>query len=177
MSCPSKSKSGNARLLAFVAGRLTNVEANQVASHLQSCPSCKEFVSSQETVWDLLDGWSADIVTAAPLSADFDQKLYQRIAAAPAETVWERLAYTASRWIARPALPLAVVTVLAVTGFFAGRPNSAVAPSVSLKNAVVARPQTDAVDGEQLNKALDDLQLLHQLDPGKDEAQSASQRI
>ena len=37
MSCPSKSKSGNARLLAFVAGRLTNVEANQVASHLQSC--------------------------------------------------------------------------------------------------------------------------------------------
>ena len=41
---------------------------------MEICPACREFAAAQRVMWSALDTWEA-----APVSQDFDRRLYQRI--------------------------------------------------------------------------------------------------
>ena len=74
MNCPIESPEGPALLLAYGSRRLDAHAAAALEQHLESCSACREFVAGQSAVWNALDLWEA-----APVSPDFDRRLYRRI--------------------------------------------------------------------------------------------------
>src|SRR5436190_8687608 len=89
MLCPMKSPENAALedaelLLVYCARELSPVVSAALERHIEICPACREFVQGQQAVWHALDGWEA-----APVSMDFDRRLYQRIE--QRSTVWDRL--------------------------------------------------------------------------------------
>ena len=63
-----------ALLLDYAAGKLAQETAANMEQHMETCPACAEFVRGQRAVWQALEGWEA-----APVSMDFDRRLYARI--------------------------------------------------------------------------------------------------
>src|ERR1035438_3982547 len=61
-------------LLEFAAGRLDEEARMRLERHTEVCPACREFASGQRAVWEALDAWES-----APVSPDFDRRLYGRI--------------------------------------------------------------------------------------------------
>src|SRR5208283_2346762 len=88
-------------LLDYAAGRLNTVSAARLEKHMASCAECAAFSREQAMVWDALDAWKP-----APVSLDFNRRLWQRIDAAEAEPWYRRLAAVlrATPW--KPAIPL-----------------------------------------------------------------------
>ena len=92
---------------------------------------------SQRALWHTLDQW-----TPAEISPDFDARLYARIEREEAVPLWKR--WLAWGW--RPALVTAVAAAAIVIGLFVHQPQP---PS-----------RTDTVDIDQVEHALEDLDLL-----------------
>jgi len=139
MKCPLEGKRSEV-LLAYTAGNLDAAEVAPLESHLENCPGCREFVRAQDEVWDALDVWEP-----APVSADFDRKLYRRIGQ---QVSWfDR--------VMRPFQP-----------FWLGRavPVAACAAVVLMAVLLVQRtPQVDVPQPEQVVAALDEMDALSQL--------------
>ena len=169
MKCLSKSASGNALLLDHAAGRLKGGQAAKTAAHLRGCQVCQETVNGQAQVWMLLDNWQPE-----PVSRSFNRQLYARIAQEPPPTIWGFLLNFLNGSVTRPALPLAAFSLLVIAGFYLERPHVS---TVTNPAAVEAPTSVSPGDAEQLDKALDDLHLLHQLDLVKDEAPDASKAM
>jgi hypothetical protein len=165
MICPLKTKRGRAFALQCAAGQ-PNPEYR---AHMLECPDCAEFLSSQQAVSDLLGEWELPLV-----SPDFDGGVYRRIREAPAESLRERVARWCSICFARPALPLGAASVLILVGFFVSVPwrSTDIRTPVGSQTTISAGT-LPAEDAQQVNEAVDDLQLLHQLDV-QDEAPHAS---
>jgi hypothetical protein len=103
----------------------------------------------------------------------FNRGVYGRIDKAGPERLAARLARAFASWIPRPALTIPFAAMLLLGSLCLDRPIANVPPAP-------ATPVTQAVttgDAEQLTNALDDLQLLHQLDLVKDEAPDASRSM
>ena len=134
--------------------------------HLRQCEDCNDRVTAHANLWTLLGDWDA-----SPVSASFNRELYARIQKECSSGWWGSLSRVLNGWVARPAMPLAALSFLVFVGFYLERPE-AITPAVP---AVAEVPVTVTPnDADQLDKALDDLQLLHQLDVVKDEAAQAS---
>ena len=145
MICPQES--GNTEyLLDYAAGKLNAEAQAQFESHLSVCPACHELAGGQQSVWQALDAFEVPAV-----SADFDHKLYARIDQLPTPW-WKRLMQPVSRH----AVPIgAVAGVVVLAGMFLMRPDaSPVAPPIQ-KTA-----QVQTISAEQLETALDDMQML-----------------
>ncbi len=168
MKCPSKSPAGSARLIGYVAGRLNAHEAAGLTAHLRHCEACSRFVSRQSEVWSLLDEW-----TPAPPRPGFAGSVFARIRQAPPEPLRRRLARAFGAWIPRPAFTVPLATALLLGTFFLGRPAAEQTPLATVPTAQAVT----TYDADQLKSALDDLQLLHQLDLVKDEAPDASRSM
>jgi hypothetical protein len=152
MSCPLQQRETAEVLLDYASRRAAPELAEAFERHMESCPACREFARDQHAVWGALDAWEA-----MPVSSDFDARLLRRIEEEEQRTVWAQLwaAFTApfSVFAWRPALPVAAacVTILAVflvRGPVAGPP-------------VPAR--TETVDIEQVERTLDDINMLREL--------------
>ena len=74
MNCPLETRGNTEPLVAYSAQRLDAAEAAPLEKHLAECARCSEFVHGQQAVWQVLDTWEAE-----PVSADFDRRLYRRI--------------------------------------------------------------------------------------------------
>jgi len=74
MRCPIETPESAELLLAYCSRKLDAASTTILEEHLEVCPACRSFVESQRTVWQALDTWEA-----APVSPDFDRRLYQRI--------------------------------------------------------------------------------------------------
>ena len=74
MNCPMEKPEGAERLVAYCARKLDARSTAAVEEHLPGCGVCASFVRGQNAVWAALDNWEA-----APVSADFDRRLHQRI--------------------------------------------------------------------------------------------------
>ena len=74
MNCPMESQESSALLLAFSSNRLDPDKAVPVQRHVETCSACQQFLAGQAAVWEALDMWKPE-----PVSADFDRRLYQRI--------------------------------------------------------------------------------------------------
>jgi len=133
MICLTKNDQGAELLTGYLAKTLDTAGMAEVDRHIQECADCRGLVS----VWEKLDEFAAPEVTA-----DFDARLYARMAADDARQPWWR------RLLWRPAVPLVAAGALVGLGLLMvpRTPNVATQPN--------------QMDIEQVAQAVDDLDLL-----------------
>src|ERR1035441_7544551 len=152
MNCPIQTEETAELLLAYTARRLDPAKTAILESHMDVCPECAEFRVRQELVWQALDAWEAPSVTA-----DFNRRLYQRIESEAVAPWYVRL-FTTPWVVWKPAIPLACAALVVVAGFLFDHPLSVNSP------AATPAIRVSVTEAEQVENALDDLQLLRQLD-------------
>lgn len=60
MRCPWTSRGGEAKLVAFVAGKVRGPEGSRLRVHLDDCVRCSEYVAGQKAIWQLMDEWEPE---------------------------------------------------------------------------------------------------------------------
>ncbi len=160
MYCPMQAGEGAEMILAYCARRLEPERAALLERHLEDCESCRALVEGQKAVWEALNVWEA-----MPVAPDFDRRLYRRVEAEAELGWWRRLFRPVAPVSLKPVLPLAAASV-AVLAVWLSRPPAVVGPG--------PQPQFEPVDIEQVETALEDLDMLHQLAraPGLDPSQT-----
>jgi anti-sigma factor RsiW len=152
MNCPLESEENSALLLAYSSGRLDAESAVQVLRHLDTCPACQSFVQSQAAVWESLDDWHA-----APVSADFDRRLHERIERQMAW--WDRLLRPVRPLLSVRGLPIAAAAgVLIMAGVLLERPTAVLPP------AIPQSAQAETLQPDQVQHAVNELEMLNQFD-------------
>jgi hypothetical protein len=174
MSCSIKSEENTDQLLAFCAGTLGREAASEMALHLKSCPECARVYSAQASVWQALDAWSA-----APVSTDFDRRLFARIEAENAAPWWQRELQRISAAvgdflrpvIAQPAFALSAIALVIGAGFVFDHPAKVYSPSA------IATVRGTGVEVEKVESSLEDMEMLRQFDAGTDEKESTAKSM
>jgi anti-sigma factor RsiW len=173
MKCLIETQENVELVLAYCAGKLDPENAALVERHIGICPACQEFANGQRALLEAMDTWEA-----APVSPDFDRRLYQRI---EKEVGWWDL-------LIRPFRPiLADRPGLSYKGIRQGLPVAAAACVVVLAGALLQQPvkvqpapptesaQLESVQPEQVEHALEAMQMLsdfsHQARPAGTESQ------
>lgn len=150
MNCPIETRESAELLLAYCARKLDDESTAVLERHMRICPSCREFASGQRAVWEALDAWEA-----APVSADFDQRLYRR---AGQEVSWRDLLMRPFRpMLLRQAVPIAAAACLLVMGGVVLQRPAGVPPAPEPESA-----QVEAVQPDQVENALQDMQMLRE---------------
>lgn len=150
MNCPLESQESSALLLAYSSNRLDADRAVPVQRHVESCTACREFLAGQSAVWDALDLWKAE-----PVSADFDRRLYQRIE--QHVSWWDMLLRPFRPAFLHRAMPIAAAAgVLIMAGLLLNRP--AVEPVPAPQQSA----QVEALPADQVEHAVDDMETLNQ---------------
>jgi hypothetical protein len=140
MICLSANKQGADVLIEYLGRTLDPVRTAELERHFEECADCRGLVR----VWTALDEWPAPEV-----SADFDQRLYARIAAEERLPWWKKISW-------KPAIPLAACATL-IAGFFLMRP-----PETTEQ----LKAKIEPVNIEQVEQALEDIDLLTPVRPG-----------
>ena len=154
MTCPSR-RGDTTLLLDYAFGRLARGQAALVAQHASECDDCAAALVEYSSVSDALDLWEAPTV-----STQFNRRLWDRIertAAAPSYT-------RAAEWFRprslKPAIPVAAAAlVFAAVFFFDHSARMAKEPTTG---------GVSAVEADQAERTLDDLQLISQFDAAVD---------
>jgi anti-sigma factor RsiW len=151
MKCPLEAKR-NEVLLAYGSRKLDGGDLRLLEDHLESCPACRDFVQAQRAVWDALDVWEP-----APVSADFDRRLYQRIERQPMSWL-DRMMRPFQSFGLRYAVPVAAsAAVVLMAGLLIHRTPSPL-PAPQRDTA-----QMETLQPEQVELALDEMEALSQL--------------
>jgi len=150
MRCPIETRESAELLLAYCGRTLDAETAAVFERHMESCAACREFARGQRAVWEALDEWNT-----APVSPDFDRRLYQRI---EREVSWWDLLIRPFRpLLVRQGLPIAAaVGVMIMAGVMLDRP-TVTPPSPQQDNAQV---QMESLRPDQVEHALDDMDML-----------------
>ena len=150
MKCPIENQ-GEELLLNYVSGALDAQAAALFERHVSTCAACAKFAREQKAVWGALDEFEA-----APVSPDFDRRLYQRMD----RVSWRGrivAAIQASLPTRRGFAVAAAAAALVVAGVIwqrpAATPNTAQAP-LSAK--------VESVQPDQVQHALDDMEMLRE---------------
>ena len=139
MTCLRENLKGADLLIGYLEGTLAPEERVDLEQHASTCADCRGLLAVQE----MLDDHGPD---NPQVSADFDSRLYARMQQDRQLQWWRRFLW-------RPAVPLAAAfAILAVMLVKAPAPQQ---PAEEPKQASV-----DRVEIEQLEQALDDLELL-----------------
>ena len=150
MVCPLQSRDNADVLLEYCARRLSREASLELERHLEFCAECRDFASGQRMVWESLDAWDA-----APVSLDFDRRLYRKIEEQRVPrwwiTVWEPLRSSLKPVTAVAAVFLAVAAIATVD------------PPRGLLSSS-ATQTTETVEIEQVETALEDMEMLQQLE-------------
>jgi anti-sigma factor RsiW len=148
MQCPVRNAEHAEILLDYCAGKLAPESLASFESHLEKCGECKEFCSRQVSAWTALDAWEAE-----PVSEKFDSALYARIEAFENRSWWKRLAW-------RPALSLGAAGAAMAVALLVQAPVHQ--PKVAVPS-VHETTRVETVEPEQLERTLEDLEMLKQL--------------
>jgi anti-sigma factor RsiW len=155
MECPLKERRKTDLLLDSCAGRLDPQPASELAMHIASCPACEEWIRGHKQVWQALDVFEAE-----PVSAGFDDKLFERIARdedrKPWWSVFRPRRFAFGRPAAASVLSLALASLLVLAALLIERPRP---PAVSPAGAA----RVEAIDADRIEKALDDVEMLREL--------------
>ena len=149
MNCPIKTQENTEWLLEYSAGRLDNERRALVARHMETCPECARFVEAQQRVWHALSQGEPPAV-----SAGFDRRLYHRIEGQRAS--WMERLFGPLRPLWRPVVPLAAACLLIVAGVVLHTPQASLEPAD-------ARVSVEKIEPEQVERNLDDMQMLREL--------------
>ena len=141
---------GNGELLLdYAAGKLKAGAREQMEQHLAACSACREFAGAQQVVWQALEDWEP-----AEVSLDFDRRLYARIE--QDVTWWTRLLRPLHP-LFRHSVPIAAAAgVIVMAGLLMNRP-----PAIPA-SPVPHSAQVEALQPEQVESALDDMEMLRQ---------------
>lgn len=159
MRCPSANDELEI-LLDHAAGKLNAQAAREFTAHLQVCGACRDLAAAQQSLWKALDS-----LEETPISPDFNRRLYARIEAE------ENSRSFASRWVGsltarwfpfswRPLMPAAAVCATLAAALFLQIP--APRPLMTAEEGPV-QIQAQKIDADQVERALDDLDMLKQL--------------
>ena len=148
MKCPMETGGSSGWLLDYAAGKLDAGTRAQLDAHLQTCPSCREFAAGQQAVWQALDTWEP-----APISMDFDRRLYQRIE--QHVSWWSRITRPLNP-LFRHAVPIAATAgVVLMAGLLIERPVAP--PEMPAQESAQVELQPD-----QVERALADMEMLRE---------------
>ncbi len=154
-NCPLETREHAHLLLDYCAHKLEPESLAVLERHIAVCSACRNFTRGQHTVWQAMDTWQA-----APVSRDFDRRLYRRI-----ETQvswWDLLLRPFSTATLRRGLPAAAMTcLLLVAGILLERPTVSL-PAVASGGPGQGVAQVDTVQPEQVERALDAMEVLDQ---------------
>lgn len=148
MQCPRQDGSSAELMIAYAAGALEPQAQIEWERHLDACEECRAVAANQKAVWEALDSWKP-----SSISADFNERVYRRIAQEEALAWWRRPLRNWSSFL-RPSMPLAAACAALVIAFV--MKDIRVAPSVPVSPG-------RQVSIEQVERALDDMDLLKQL--------------
>jgi anti-sigma factor RsiW len=163
MNCPLQKPETADILLDYAAGRLDAIRATRLERHMATCSHCAAFGMEQTAVWDALDAWHP-----APVSMDFNRRLWHRIDAASIH--WYRAFAGSLRYSSwKPAIPLAAAIVVIATGFLLDHPGAKISPVPGVSVSVT--------EADQVEQTLDDIQLLNQLDLATEPNSPTSKRM
>jgi anti-sigma factor RsiW len=150
MNCPMEPGGNASYLLDYTSGTLKAEGRARMGEHLNACPACREFVQGQNMVWEALDSWEP-----APVSMDFDRRLYERIERQV--SWWTRLTRPLNP-LFQHAVPIgAAAAVLIMAGLIMNRP--ATMPVAPVQESA----QVETLQPEQLEHAVDDMEMLREL--------------
>jgi anti-sigma factor RsiW len=148
MKCPIETRENAVLLLAYCTRKLDAESTAILERHMEICPACRECASGQRAVWEALDAWEA-----APVTLDFDRRLYGRI---DRDVSWWQLLMRPLRpALARQGLSIAAAACLVVmAGVLLQHPASA-PPAAQPRSA-----QVEAFGPDQVEPALDAMHML-----------------
>jgi hypothetical protein len=158
VECPREKHNEAELWIGYVAGTLAPDVVLELRAHLDVCASCRETVEAQKAVWIALDSW-----TPIEVSPGFNDAVYQRLAAEEQVRGWGRMFH--ARWSWRPAMPLAAVGAALIVALLLRAP-SAKPPS--------AAPPASTPQIEQVERALEDMDMLKQLGVAAPQEQHSS---
>ena len=146
MKCPIETQETSELLLAYCARRLDAGTAATLERHMAACPVCREVYAGQQAVWDALDAWEA-----IPVSEDFDRRLYRRIEAQASTPWWQRVVRPLTPVLVHRGLPImAAACLLVVAGAILESPQWP-----------AGEPRAEVVQADQVERTLEDMELLH----------------
>ena len=163
MDCPIRTQENTHWLLEYSAGRLDREHAALLARHVETCQECARFVEGQQRVWSALSQWEVD-----PVSAGFDRRLYRIIDAQPVS--WKDRLFRPLQPLWRPVIPLAAACLLIVVGVVLHAPQATPRPAASQ----VAVEKNEA---EQVERTLDDMQMLRELEMSPEQGENTSKSL
>jgi anti-sigma factor RsiW len=148
MKCPIETRENAELLLAYCDRKLDAESTAILERHIETCPACREFSSGQRAVWEALDAWEA-----APVTQDFDRRLYRRIEREV--SWWNLLMRPFTPAFVRHGLPIAAAASLVVmAGVLLQHPASA-PPMTQPQSA-----QVETLQPDQVEHALDAMHML-----------------
>lgn len=152
MNCPMEGREGTEILLAYCAGKLDRARSCTLEEHIKLCPACREFVVGQQAVWTALDAWEP-----APVSPDFDRRLYARIE--KEVSLWDLLLRPFRPLLVRQGLPVAAAAaVVIMAGFLIDRPAGLYPAEAGPTEANV-----ESMAPEQAEQTVQDMEMLREL--------------
>ena len=153
--CPSEDV-----LLDYISGSLEPAKAAMFERHAEQCAHCAALRTAQAAVWRSMDEWKP-----AAVGEGFNRELWRRIDAEPEASSWT---FRFSFW--KQVAPLAVATALVVTAFvFDHSTRRPLTPTATSTPVVVTLS-----DADQIERALDDIQLLQAVDASPAPVKAAS---
>lgn len=158
--CPWASRCGEEKLMAFVAGKVRGPDGARLRAHVEDCRRCTEYVNQQKAIWQLLDEWDPEFAPAG-----FARDVETRLANLPPERWLSQASRFVMGRVVRPAFTVSAITALLAIGVYMRNPFVSSNPaSFAPRVAAVAPHGISPVEAEQMDRAFDDMQLLHQLD-------------
>ena len=154
MNCPMESREHAQWLLDYRAGKLEPELAARLEEHIASCGACEEFARGQRAVWEALDTWEA-----APVSTDFDRRLYRRI---EAQVAWWELLVRPFRSGFRTMTPRRILAATAAACLLLTAGVLLEQPAVLPAPAPTDMAQVDTVQPEQVERTLDAMEMLNE---------------
>jgi hypothetical protein len=159
MNCPLKSDGlwseyDEGILLDYSAGRLDPAKTEMLKKHMLVCPLCSAYRTEQADVWAALDTWEAP-----PVSMGFSRRVLRRIEEQGAAPWYRKLADTLRLGGWKPAFPLAAAALVIAAGFVFDHQGTG--PST---HGVSGASSVSITDVDQVERTLDDIQLLRQFD-------------
>lgn len=149
MNCPMEAGGNPELLLSYAAGKLNAGERAQIDRHVQNCRACTAFAAGQKTVWQALEDWEP-----AEVSMDFDRRLYARI---ESDVPWWQRLLRPLNPLLRHSMPIAAAAgVVVMASLLVDRPVAA--PVTTAPQSA----QVEALQPDQLQSALDDMEMLRQ---------------
>jgi|SRR5579863_6400035 len=163
MDCPIRTQENTDWLLEYSTGRLDRERAALMAQHVETCQECAHFVEGQQRVWNALSQWEVD-----PVAAGFDRRLYRAIEAQPVS--WKDRLFRPLQPLWRPVVPLAAACLLIVVGVVLHAPQATVTTAPS-------QAAVEKNEAEQVERTLDDMQMLRELEMTPKQGENTSKSL